>query len=277
LSGAYASVAGEPSAVYWNPAALAPLKATRVEASHVERGAGIRTESLFFSQPLAGGATFGAGASWLSQPPVEVVVEDASGNVVHTGETLVAFQFRAAGGLGQELSRLLDVPALGALWGRGSVGAALNLLGERLGDATDVSASVDLGYRYTDENEGRWAALVARQVGVSVRGRPLPFSLHASVAQRFESLLWIVDGLTGVDDAFRLRGAVEWTYGGEESGLSLRAGVQHSFASRVESPYSAGVGYRFALPGAARLAFEYAYTPVRGFADLHAASVQVAL
>lgn len=275
LSGAYAALPGEPASVWWNPAGLSAIGRMSLEALHVEQGEAIRMENLLYAQPLLEGATVGVAGSFLGQPPIAEVLEDGNGNPVQTGRDLAVFQFKAAAGYGQSLAKLGSVDA--ALWERGSVGAAVTMLGERIGDISGYSASVDAGYLYDDPTGGRSAGLVIRQIGVPVHGRPVPFNAEASVAQLFQTFLWSFAAQTGADDTLRLRAGVEWTTRVIGGSVSLRAGGQHSFSSVLIARYSAGLGFKFALPGNLDLGVEYAFMPVQDFDDLHALSVHLGL
>ena len=92
--------------MYWNPAGLARIGRTRVEALHVEQGQQIRMENILVAQPMLYGGTLGLAGSFLSQPPLELTREDAAGNFVETQETFSAYEFKGAAGYGQDLARL---------------------------------------------------------------------------------------------------------------------------------------------------------------------------
>ncbi len=275
LAGAYSALPGEPAAVWWNPAGLSAIGRMSLEALHVEQGESIRMENLLYAQPMVEGGTLGVGASFLGQPPISEILEDGAGNPVATGRQLTVYQFKAAAGYGQALARLGSLA--NPLWERGSIGAAVTVLGERLGDVTGTSVSADAGYLYDDPTAARSAALVVRQIGVPVHGRPVPVNAEASVAQVFQTFLWTLVAQTGADDTLRLRAGVEWTSPVAGGAVSLRAGAQHSFSSALLARVSAGLGFRFGLPGNLDLAVEYAFLPVREFDDLHALSVHLGL
>ena len=276
LAGACSAIATGPSAIGWNPAGLADTERTSVEVLHVEQGESVRIENVLAAQPLLRGLVVGGSASYLNQPPLPEIAE-INGEPVATGRDLAAYQYKGALGVAQALAGLGDVETLGEIWSKGAVGAAVNVLGERIGGAGGVSAALDLGYRYEDANEGRSAALVVRDLGTPVRGRPIPVAGQAGFGQRIADWNFSMDFLTAVDDVFRLRAGVEWTYTMESGGVTLRGGAQHSFSSDLIAPLAAGLGYRFALPGGFEFTLEYAWSPVRGFSDLQAASIRVAL
>jgi len=277
LAGAYSAVAGEPSAVYWNPAGLSHIERRRFEMSHEEQGEAIRMENVLGAVPLILGGTIGLGLSFMSQPPILVTGEDASGEPVTTNETLTVYQYKGAVGYGQDLGELVPVPELGDLWNKGAIGVAATVLGEQIGDAGATAVSVDVGYMYEDPNEGRSAGVVVRQIGTPAFGSPVPVTGQAGVGQLIKGFLWTLDVLTAADDVFRLRGGVEFTHAFGHNSIALRGGAQHSFSSTLLAPYAVGIGYRLSLANSFDVSVEYAYMPVSNFDDLHAISVQVGL
>ena len=278
LSGAYTAVADEPAAIYWNPAGLAAVDRTRVEGLHIEQGQEIRMENIMFAQPTMLGGTLAAAGSFLGQPPLTQAREDAAGNFIGVGGTFPVYQYKAAVGYGQDLGSLAPVSVLGALWSRGSVGGCVTVLGEDVAGTRSFSASVDAGYMYKDANEGRSFGVVVRQLGVPARGRSLPLTGQVGVAQELsDSLLVTMDLLTAADDAFRIRAGAEWIFRTSTGGITLRCGGQQSLSSVLAAHFSAGLGYRFRMPGSIEFVLEYAFVPVNDFEDMHAVSVQVGL
>lgn len=277
LSGAYSAVAGEPAAVYWNPAGLGRVERRRIEINHIEQGEAIRMENILGAVPLIMGGTIGAGMSFMSQPPIVETLENASGDMVRTGRSINVYEYKGAVAYGQDLGKLAPVPELGDLWNLGSLGATVTVLGEQLGDVSAASVSLDLGYMYDDPNEGRSAGVVVRQIGTPAHGRPVPVTGQAGVGQYIKNILWTFDVLTAVDDSMRLRGGLEWSHPFGPSTVALRGGIQHSFSSALLAPYTVGLTYKLVLENSFDFSFEYAFMPVRGLEDLHALSVSIGL
>lgn len=277
LAGAYTAISGEPSAVDWNPAGLAGVDRLRVEALHVEQGEQIRMENVLVAMPQLFGGTAGFSASFLNQPPLTEFKENAAGEYAGQGATFDAWQYKAAAGYGQALARLGRLELFGALWARGSAGAAVNVLGQRIGDRSDLAASVDVGYLYEDPNEGRSVGLVVRQVGAPVDERPLPVTAQLGWGQLIGDVQLTADVLTASDDALRVRAGVEWTYATAGGGITLRGGLQHSLSSTLISRLAAGLAYRFQILDHMDFTVEYAFAPVTGFEDMHAVSVRIGL
>lgn len=274
LSGAFTALADDASAVWWNPAGLSLVARPGLAVLHVEQGEKVRMENVLFSVPVAGGGTAGGGVSYLGMPPITETFETADGEYGGEGAGLDAWEIKAAGGYGQDLSRWGDLPALGPLWERGSLGATVAVVGERIGPDSTYAVSVDAGYLYNDPAGGRRFALVARSLGTPARGAPLPVTGQVGVAQAVGRWNVAAEFLTAADDSYRVRGGIEWTLAGESSEVTLRGGAQHSFASHLSAELSTGLGYRLSLPGGFSLAVDYAYVPVTGFEDLHAVSLE---
>lgn len=277
LAGAYTAISGEPSAVDWNPAGLSGVDRLRVEALHVEQGEQVRMENVLVAMPQLFGGTAGFSASFLNQPPLTEFREDAAGNSLGAGQTFDVWQYKGAAGYGQSLARLGRFDLLGSLWARGSAGAAVNVLGQQIGDRRDFAASVDVGYLYEDPNEGRSVGFVVRQLGAPVDERPLPITGQLGWGQLIGDVQLTADVLTASDDALRVRAGVEWTYVTAGGGVTLRGGAQHSLSSALIARLAAGLGYRFQIADNMDFTVEYAFAPVTGFEDMHAVSVRVGL
>ena len=278
LGGAYAAMADDPSAIWWNPACLARINSIKAGVQHVEQGENVRMENALFAWPVVSGGSLGVGASYLGMPPIRQQLEDPlTGAYLGPGGNLNAYQWKSAGGFGQFLSRWGELPMLGALWERGAIGASLAVLGEQIGSAGSYTVSADLGYLYDDPATGRRFAVVARELGAPTRGAPLPVTGQMGVAQDLGDWSISADVLTATDDSYRIRGGVEWTYQGGGGEASLRLGAQHSFSSHLNSWLSMGLGYHLTLPGSMQASIDYAYLPVDSFEDLHAVSIEVAL
>jgi hypothetical protein len=277
LSGAYAAVAGEPSAIYWNPAGLAKIDRARVAVQHTEQGERVKMENILYAQPVPGGGTVAGAASYLNMPPIRETREDEAGNYAGEGPELFSYEFKAAGGFGQDLKRLGTIPWLGPLWNRGLAGASVNVLGESVAGERSYSISADVGYIFEAPVEGLSMGLVARQLGVPVDNRLLPMTGQAGFAQELGQWLVTADFLTASDDALRGRAGLEWSYGGPGYRFIMRGGLQHSFSSELLAPYSGGLSVEFNPVGAVQVLVEYAFVPVSGFQAMHAASVEMGL
>jgi len=277
LSGAYAAVAGEPSAVYWNPAGLARVDRTRVAVQHTEQGEQVRMENILYAQPVPGGGTVAGAISYLNMPPIKQTLEDEAGNYAGTGPDLPSYEFKGAAGFGQDLRKLGTIPFLGPLWNRGLAGASLNVLGESIAGERSYSVSVDAGYIFEAPVDGLSMGVVARQIGVPVRNRLLPMTGQAGFGQELGPWLMTADFLTAADDALRGRAGLEWRYDGTGYRFIMRGGLQHSFSSEVLAPYSGGLSVEFTPVGAVQMLVEYAFVPVAGLQAMHAASVEIGL
>ena len=276
LSGAYTAVAGEPASLIWNQAGLARDPKTRVEVMHVEQGQRIRVENAILTQPLIYGGTAGAYLSYLGQPPIVETKESAAGDYLGAGRELAVYEFMGGVGYGQDLSRLTG-PSLGPLWSRGSLGASLSILGQNIAGSRNLTAAVDAGYVYLDENEERSFGVVFRNLGGAVRGGPLPFAAQAGVAQRIGPVLAVFDVLSGADEVLRGRLGVEWVLATGAGSFALRAGGQRSLDNEILAKFSAGLGYRIRMDSGMEFGLDYAYLPVSYFEDVHAVSIQVGL
>lgn len=277
LAGSAVALDGEPTAMYWNPAGVATVGRPTATAVHVEQGEDVRMESLCFGQPLVQGGALAVGASLISLPPMIATYEDAAGGYAGTGNPINTYEYRIAAAYAQDLGRLAPVEWLGPLWTNGTAGLAVAFLGENIAGTVAQTPTVDAGYRYNDANAGLAVGAAIRSLGAPVHGSPLPVTFETGIAQAVADWTLTGDFLSGTDDAYRVRFGAEWAYVKGAHRIALRGGWQHSFASGLEAPFAAGLGYRLVLPGDLQLTLDYAFQPVHGLDDLHALSLAVGL
>lgn len=128
MGSAYTALADDANAVYWNPGALAGLKAREASASHAELGQGIRHDFLAYAHPTRHG-TFAGGVTYLSHS--ELSGRDALGRPTgdfSASDAAVAFAF------GRDLGFV-------------SAGASVKYLHSEIAGAQARGAALDLGLR----------------------------------------------------------------------------------------------------------------------------------
>lgn len=128
MGGAFTALADDAHAIYWNPAGLAALGKREAVADDAELATSARLNFLVFAQPTGIG-TFGAAATYLSQPALEG--RDLSG---HPTNDFHAADFAGA----VAFARRTDLVDLGA---------SLKFVQSRIGAAQAQTAAVDAGAR----------------------------------------------------------------------------------------------------------------------------------
>jgi len=134
MGGAYTALADDAHATYWNPAGLADAK-REAAFDDAELATNARLNYLTLAQPTKYG-TFGAAATYLSQPPIEA--RDAAGHP--------AGNFTAADGAGT-----LSFARKTAL---ADVGASVKFIQSHIGTSQATSAAIDAGVRRSFDGVG---------------------------------------------------------------------------------------------------------------------------
>ncbi len=166
MGGAGAALIDDLSSLHWNPAGLERSRAVRAEFSHLSWIEGVSQEALAFGLPLLGGSA-AAGLNYVGLGEIERTGIDSQGQPVHMG-----------GRLGLSLLGLTLGYGMPAPWG-GSLGAALKLRSEGLGERTLLGVAADLGLQWPLGGSGVALGVVLQNLGLPVDGYSLPLGLRA--------------------------------------------------------------------------------------------------
>lgn len=252
LGGAYAALARDPYALFYNPGRLAGAPRAVAAAYHVYP-VGVAAGSIAATLPT-GRLALGVGVHYLDLGEVEVLEPDPAYGGQRgqpTGETTEGGEALAVVGAGLELG-----PAV-------RVGAAAKALHLGLAGASDQGFAVDLGAA-AGLLRGRLQLGVAvqnvgRAAGVG-RGSPLPRTVRAALAADLADLGGVrttvaVEGVH-VEERSALAAGLEAVYrNGAGIGLLARAGFDGRVASGdAASPLTVGAGIAFG-----RFGLDYAY------------------
>lgn len=224
LGNAYAGVADDATALYWNPGGLGQVKLIELSLSHSMTDGRLYYDFAGFVQPLLGVGTIGLGVI-----------------------TLNGAQYEPAGLTFTAAPAALHDTVLTAAWGREilaglSVGAGLKGHSLTLGDETASALGADAGIFYRTP----WPVLA---LGVAVQNVLPPVLPLTGIENRFARLARCGLSLTGYEgrlsaaaEADRLLADdAEWNWGaGAEAkpwpALAVRAGYR-------DRAWSAGLGY----------------------------------
>jgi hypothetical protein len=175
---AYAAVAQDASATYWNPAGIANAPRTEVHASHHEWISDVRYEYLAAVRGLKGHAV-GAHAALLHMGKLEG--RDDAGNFT---ESFHAYDLSTGVTYARRIAQPLEV------------GATAKLLYAKIEDYSATGFAADVGMRYRTPVRGLTAALTFSNVGPEMSfvedKFTLPFNSRVGLAYRTRGLL---DGL----------------------------------------------------------------------------------
>jgi tetratricopeptide (TPR) repeat protein len=138
MGGAFTAVADDPSAVYYNPAAMKISGAPTLMANHISLFSGFTDASydyLGIVWPTLGAGSFGAGLLTTGTGGIKGFDEFSR----PTGE----ISYRESQGL---VSYAFDVPWKFA--GRWSIGSSIKVLHQKIGDYADTGTGLDIGLLY---------------------------------------------------------------------------------------------------------------------------------
>ena len=269
MAEAYAAVADEADAIYWNPAALSRIPGHSVALMHSALPAGINYDFLGYGQRLGASTALGASAQYLSQPPIDLT--DSSGFA--TGGTFHPADF--AGALGgaytihNEDMGVLDGASFGATGKYISTTITKTVLTYG-GDLGFLSAPFPLFGRPTR------IAYVAQNLGGSIRFQqlsdPLPTTLRLGASWgAARGLLLALDVDEPLNNSpYAALGAEYRAAFGENASFSGRFGVSTRSIGQSGnfSGLTLGLGARFSSLG-----LDYAFAPLGALGMTNTVSV----
>ncbi|MDD5658346.1 MAG: UPF0164 family protein [Elusimicrobia bacterium] len=263
LGEAFAAVADDVQAAYYNPAGLSGLKQVQAGAMHESRFAGLSYQYAALAVPLL---------SWVDSPrppnafgvaAVSFYSLSASGierrGTVETDEPVDTF---GAQDMAYALSYGYAPPGLPV-----SFGATAKAVSSRLDDARASAAALDAGALYRDGRAS--GALGFRHLGTRRKFRdaaePLPLTWYAGGAYRFSGdWLACLEADLPRDDAPSAAAGLEYR---RELGAGLSAAARGGFNSGRSSPGGlSGLSLGFGL-GYRGWSFDFAWLPAGELGD----------
>jgi hypothetical protein len=269
MGSAYAGLADDATALYWNPAGLAQLRSTEIEVYHNESFESIRNDFLGYARPLREGV-FAAGVSGLYTPKD---IERRSGlNEADPYEPLSPIEgyFQA-----------YDIAAHAAYgrWLRNDLaaGAGVKFIQQTIDTESGIAAAADLGLLYRRPGSPLSLGCAVQNIGTPIKfidkSYPLPLNFRLGAACRWNGRLVTTLDLNKPIDNFLFIGAgTEYT---PIDFLSVRVGYRYRWYGLElgdMSGLSAGAGFNFKL-GDTALHFDYAFVPFGVLGNSHRISL----
>jgi len=257
LGGAYAAVADDANAVFYNPAGLAQIDRQQVFLTHTQWIADTRTEYAAYALPLGPQWTLGAGLNYVFTG--DITRYDSTGNKTGTltageGYGLIGAAYRA-----QE---------------KFAVGANAKFVRQTADDMSASAAALDFGGLYMAESF-RFAAAV-QNLGTKMKLANESFSLPLTVCGG--ASVYVVPGLLVSaevvkpnDENTSFRAGTEYTIQAEEleeQEFSLRAGWRSGQSDGAGSGISLGIGVALRS-----FSFDYGFLPGGDLGNAHKISV----
>ena len=276
MGGAFAGVADDPYAIYWNPAGLAALDGEKnAGLFHNSYFQGLGQDFLFYTAPAAGirvpyAGTFrsgflGLGLNYFYTPKdmerrSGLYENDPLAPISPVEGKFGAYDLAFSAGYGWKLRR--DV----------SLGGALKVIRQSIDDRSGSSLALDLGLL----RELKWkgdaytAGFSMQNLGPGIkfisRSYALPLTFKAGLSRHFpgSGLLGALTIDKPIDNYPSLALGAEYQLTGR---LALRGGYRYRLYGNELGPwsgFSAGAGVAFE-----KLSFDYAFTPFGDLGNSH--------
>ena len=255
---AFAGVADDVTAIYWNPAGLGKVGEKQVSFIHSEWFQGIHHSNIGYCQPAFGGTLGAAGTIlWIDG------IERRAGDTANPDGYIVSRDIAASVAYARPMSENLNL------------GATLKILFQQLDDRSATGVALDLGLLYnmkddvatgiSIQNIGYESAFISEQ-------SPLPLNLKLGISKMYpDSRLTIASDINyGIMDNVFIAGA------GMELWLHpmfcVRGGYKYNTASTVSLGFLSGItcGAGFNVNN---IEIDYAFVPYGDLGFTHRVSM----
>jgi len=277
MGGAYTTIAGDPSAIYWNPAGLAGFQGGQVFFNHARWLADISLDFAAVAIPLQKWGTLGFAGTFLTMDEMDVTtVSQPMGTGEKFGAGSYAFalsyanrltdRFSIGGnikfiheniyhsnanGMAFDIGTLFQSPFMGII-----IGASISNYGTKMQmSGRDMLIQSDVNPQISGNNEN-----INAHLQTDAYDLPLLFRLGVGVdllkGASKNNLILAVDAIHPNDDTESLNAGMEYSF---NRMAFLRAGYKALFAKDSEMGLSFGAGVRFKIAGSSDLRVDYAY------------------
>lgn len=290
MGGAFVGVAGDASAMFWNPAGMARAKQAEILVNHAEWLADINFNWGGVMMPLGDLGTVGVSVTSLSMAEMERTTEeqpDGTGQTFSAGSFALGLSYAKnltdwfsiggtaryvnehiwnsnATGFAVDIGTLFTTPFDGLTFGAGisNFGTKLQMSGDDLLVQKDISP-----------NNGNNANVNAN---LSTESFDLPLTLRIGVAYQAienedQSLILAVDAAHPNDNAEYLNLGIEYAL--FQRILWLRGGYKAIGATDSEEKFTVGGGVRYGLTSELVFRLDYAFERFGRLSNVHKFSV----
>lgn len=245
MGSAYAGIADDVNALYWNPGGLAQIKDTEFMAMHNMWFQSINHEYVGFAHGLGDKGTVGLGITYLTVADIE----KRAGDTDDADGTFSATDMAAALAYGLEVTEGVYT------------GLSVKYISQKLDTESATGIAGDIGVLYK-ASEQLGIGLAVQNLGTKIKfietGDPLPMNIKAGVGYRpIETLTVGLDVNVPNDNNVNVATGLEYNLKlGENFSLIPRAGYKTGTDLGALSGVGAGVGFNLGTIG-----LDFAYVP----------------
>ena len=258
---AFAAVADDATAVFWNPAGLPLARGTEFSITHGEWLVGVTDEFFAFSQNIDKDGAFGADLGYLGTGTFPGALETPSGDYGGVGDDISASSYIGSLAYGQRLGNWFN----GDFFHKSLLGVKVTLVGQNVVNIGSAGVAFDMGYLYEVTPKTFYLGAVLSNVGTSIENYSQPLNYVFAGSYRLKNLLmkkdrdivalstegYIDTGLKvdlgdeykmafGRNDVFLRLGYRTGSDLGAVAGLTTGVGISHKF-----DDFEAGLDYAF--------------------------------
>jgi outer membrane protein OmpA-like peptidoglycan-associated protein len=269
MGDAFAAVADDATAMYWNPAGLVLARGTEFSLTHSDWVQGISDEYLAFSQNLKRDGAFGGALEYLGTGSFAGSLENADGSYGGVGNNINASTYMASAAYAQRLGNWFS----GDFLRQSIVGIEVMAIGQNISNVGNSGIAFNLGYIFEAIRHTLFFTFVATDLGTDIQtfSEPLNGNLGASLfSQNFilkqaQNILALdLDGTIDTGIGFKI--GDEYKINFDRNGIALRAGYEGDSLDYSVTNLTLGVGLYHSFDDF-DASLDYAYVPYSVLGD----------
>ncbi len=243
---AYAAVADDPTALYWNPAGLVLARGTEFSLTHSIWLEGITDEYFAFSQNLQRDGAFGGSLEYLGTGSFPGTLEDpVTGAYAGVGNSVSASSYVGMLAYAQRLGNWFPAP----IWRQVIVGIEVSAVGQNVSNVGNGAIDFNLGTIFEAIHRTLYLAFTATDVGTDIQNFSAPVNASLGGSLKIHNFLFKDDqNILGLDTIGYIDTGLGFKFGDEyrlnfgRSGVALRMGYRAGESLDTVTNLTMGVG-----------------------------------
>jgi hypothetical protein len=229
MGDAFAAVADDATAMYWNPAGLVLARGTEFSLTHTVWLQGISDEYFAFTQNLKRDGAFGGSLEYLGTGTFSGTLENSDGSYGGVGNNVSASTYMGSAAYAQRLGNWFG----GDFFKASIVGIEVLAVGQNVSNVGNSGIAFNLGYIFEAIRRTLFLTFVATDLGTDIQSfsEPLNGNLGASLhsdnflIKKSQNILALdVDGAIDSGLGFRIGDEYKINFG--NNAIAIRGGYE---------------------------------------------------
>ena len=277
MGDAFAAVADDATAMYWNPAGLVLARGTEFSLTHTVWLQGISDEYFAFTQNLKRDGAFGGALEYLGTGTFSGTLENSDGSYGGIGNNISASTYMGSAAYAQRLGNWFG----GDFFKASIVGIEVLAVGQNVSNVGNSGIAFNLGYIFEAIRRTLFLTFVATDLGTDIQSfsEPLNGNLGASLhsdnflIKKSQNILALdVDGAIDSGLGFRIGDEYKINFG--NNAIAIRGGYEGDSLDYSVTNLTLGIGIYHSFEDF-DASLDYAYVPYSVLGDTNRITLNI--